>query len=205
MNRKVLLAAAGAVLAVTGLWYLMLWSPQSSALSKANARNAAAVQKQSELGLQLRGLQKAKLTLPQSKERLSRLGVAIPDDPGLADLIDQVNGAAKAAGVDFLTLTPEAPAALAKAGAATTSVKKQTAPGVQDLTLSVTAQGAYFQLTDFMNKLNALPRLVVMDSVALTGQDKTMTLQVGARTFLHDDTPPPTTPPTTVPAKGASS
>jgi Tfp pilus assembly protein PilO len=203
VNRKVVLAAVGALLAVSGLWYMLLWSPQSSALSKAKARTAAAVQKQSDLGIQLRGLQKAKLTLPQSKDRLSRMATAIPDDPGLADLIDQVNAAAKAAGVDFLTLTPQAPPT--KTGAAPVAAKKQTVAGVDDLTLSVTAQGSYFQLTDFMNKLNALPRLVVIDTMALSGQDKTMTLQVGGRTFLHDDIPPPpVTTPTTV-AKGASS
>jgi Tfp pilus assembly protein PilO len=183
VNRKVIVAAIGAVLGVSGLWYALLWSPQASALSKAKARTATAVAKQADLALQLRGLQKAKLTLPDSEQRLSRLATAIPDSPGEADLIDDVNAAAKAAGVDFLTMTPQAPAVAGKTASAATS-KKQAAPGVEDLTLSITAQGSYFQLTDFMNKLNAMPRLMVIDGVALTGQDK-MTLQVNGRTFLH--------------------
>jgi Tfp pilus assembly protein PilO len=189
MNRKVILATVGAVLGVAGIWYALLWSPQSSALGKAKARTAAAVAKQSDLGIQLRGLQKAKQSLPDSQARLSRLAIAIPDDPGLADLIDQVNGAAKAAGVDFMTLTPQAPANLSKSGPGV-GAKKQTTPGVDDLNLAVTAQGTYFQLNDFINRLNGLPRLIVIDTVAFSGQDK-MTLQVNGRTFLHDTTPAP--------------
>jgi Tfp pilus assembly protein PilO len=204
MNRKVILATVGAVLGVAGLWYALLWSPQSSALSKAKARTAAAVAKQSDLGTQLRSLQKAKLTLPDSQARLSRLANAIPDAPGEADLIDQVNGAAKAAGVDFLTMTPQAPSGGGKT-AATAASKKQAVSGVEDLTLSLTAQGSYFQLIDFMNRLTALPRLVVMDTVSVNGQDK-MTLQVTGRTFLHNTAPPlaPVKKATTA-TKGASS
>jgi type IV pilus assembly protein PilO len=175
MNRKVVGIAGGAILAMVALWYVMLFSPQGSALSAANSRLEAAHERQTELRAQIRALETAKTAPSTIQAQISTLKQAIPGTPDLAGFIDAANSAANASGVDFVSLAPSQPT-LGKAG-------------VSELRLSMAVKGTYFQVVDFVNRLNGMPRLVVVDSLNLTGDKSgSLSAQINARMFVQPQT-----------------
>jgi type IV pilus assembly protein PilO len=172
MNRRALLIGAGAAFLILVMWYFLLWSPRSSAVGKARERANAAEAHAQELTLQLKRLKAAQKDEPLKRAKLERLRTAVPDDPALAQLILDVNDAANRSGIDFMSIAPAIPVA------STTGGPPQIA-----LTLSVT--GGYFQVIDFLNRLAALPRVVVVDGVNLTpGQNGRISASITGRTFL---------------------
>jgi len=161
MSRRIVLITAGICLALTGTWYLFLWSPQSGALDKARTRTAVAESSQQRLRTQLQGLQKAKLTLPDTQAKVAALRAAIPDAPQLDHLLSTINDAAKASGVELTAMAPAPIADKSKSG---------TVPGVSEINVTISVNGAYAQIIDFVNRLNSSARLVVIDKVAMAGQ-----------------------------------
>jgi Tfp pilus assembly protein PilO len=184
MNRKVLLLGGAGMLAMIAIWYVALFSPQSSALSKANQRLDAARLRQTELRAQYHSLQLAKTASASLQAQIDALKLAVPEKPELASFIEATNAAADAAGVAFTTIAPTPPAG---AAATTAGAKAAAAPaGLSELRLSLSVSGTYFQVVDFMNRLNAMPRVVVIDTVNLAG-DKSgkISAQLSARMFMQ--------------------
>ena len=186
MNRRVILVAVAACLLVAGAWYAFLWSPQSSEIRSARDHAATAEQQQKDLDLKLRGLQATQKKLPELKAQLDVLRAAMPDAPQLDNAIQTVQDAAKAAGVDLTTVTPAPlaapvkPAPVVSAAANGTGSTTTTTPAAQavpapsaavtEMKVNIAVTGTYLQVIDFVNRLNAAPRLVVVDALGLSGQ-----------------------------------
>jgi len=170
VNRRVLIGVVAGI-AVVGLWFVALWKPQQAQIGKAEKRAAAAEQQANDLGLQVSRLQDLKSRTALQQSQLERLRVAIPDQPNLAEFILDANQVATKAGIDFLSITPAQPAAgtptSGAAGAAPASVH-----------LSMTITGGYYQVVDFLNRVEAMPRIVVLDNVALTAGSGSAQLSV---------------------------
>jgi len=170
MNRRLLIPlAVGVVLVI--LWFVALWRPQSSALSNARKRTSDATQQGATLRDELARLQQAQRDLPLKQSQLETLRVAVPDDPSLAQFILDANDAASKSGIDFLSISPTPPGssgggATAPAAGAGASAGPTPVP----IRISMSATGGYFQVLDFVNRLDALPRIVVVDSLELTAQ-----------------------------------
>jgi len=166
MNRR-LLIPVGIGVALIVIWFVALWSPQGSALSDARKRKDQALQQQATLRDQLTRLQQAQRDQPLKQSELETLRVAIPDDPNLAQFILDVNDASSKAGIDFLSISPTPPG---QTGTATTppGASAGAAP-LNSIRVAMTVSGGYFQVLDFMNRLNSLPRIVVIDSVTMGG------------------------------------
>ncbi len=166
MNRR-LLIPLGAGVVVLLLWYVALWGPQSSALSKANKRKSEAQAQTGTLQDQLKRLQDARNQQPLKQSQLETLRVAIPDDPNLAQFILDANDAASRSGIDFLSITPTQPSAQSGGSTGTTVAGgANTTPVPIRIGMNIT--GGYFQVLDFINRLNALPRIVVVDSLTMS-------------------------------------
>ncbi len=181
MNRRALLIGAGAAFGILVLWYFLLWGPRTSAVSAAAERADVAEANVEQLNLQLRRLKAAQKDEPLKRARLERLRTAIPDDPAVAQLILDVNDAANRSGIEFLSIAPGLPAAAVGGG-----------PAQMGLSISIT--GGYFQVLDFLNRLAALPRIVVVDGFTLGGSGTRMTAAITGRTFLSSTTGATTTP-----------
>lgn len=207
MNRRVMLIAVGAAVVVLLVWYAALWSPNNSNLKKAKDRKSAAVQQQQQLEAEITRLKEAQRNEPQNRAKLETLRTAIPDDPALGQFILDMNDAASRAGVDFISIAPSEPrlsaAAQAAAAAATTTT---TAAGTSattaaasptttvpvgptppaEISIALQVQGGYFQLLDFLNRLDALPRLVVTDAINVSANtDARLTVGITARIFVR--------------------
>lgn len=230
MNRRALLIGAGAAVAVLLLWYFVFWSPRNKALDRAKERRASAEQQVAQLRTEIARLRGAQGQETAKLARLDALRTAIPEDPNLAQFIFDTNDAATRAGIDFISVAPQLPAAPAAAqgttattapggggGTATTT----TAAGGQapatgaggarpaEIRLTLQIRGGYFQVLDFLNRLDDLPRLVVNDSLTVTA-DQAARLTVGLTGRMFTRNVPPAYAPTATaggggaPASGAS-
>jgi Tfp pilus assembly protein PilO len=178
MNRRLLIPIGVGVVLVL-FWYLALWSPQSKALSDARKRKTDAQAQTASLRDQLTRLQQARRDQPLKQSQLETLRVAIPDQPNLAEFILDANDAASRSGIDFLSISPTPPSGTA--GATTPPTGAGGAAGGATpvpIRIAMSVSGGYFQVLDFMNRLNRLPRIVVIDSVTMSAQAGTQ-LQVG--------------------------
>jgi type IV pilus assembly protein PilO len=163
-----LVAAVGA-LAVIGLWFLLVWTPRTNAITSAHTRTEAADTSAQQLRLQLSRLTAAKRDGAASTAVLQHLTVAVPDTPDLAGLLLAVNDTANAAGVHLAGVTPGSVAA----GTPTA------------IPFSLNVSGSYFGVVSFVQHLTSLPRIVVLDGVQVSAgaNDSTLTVALTARAF----------------------
>jgi len=162
MRRQTVLVTAGATLAVVLLWYVFFWAPRGRGLSSAKKQAIAAETKRAELQNQLTSLQGLQKRSALTRAKLEQLRIAIPDQPALAEFILDANAAATKAGIDFLSISPSPPAAGSTAGGTT------PVAGASTINMSITASGGYFQVLDWVNLLDLLPRIVVIDTLSLS-------------------------------------
>lgn len=171
MNRRALIfGAIGSVLMII-LWFVLLWNPRQAEIEDAVERREAAQAQADALQIEIQQLQAAQRDEPLKQARRAELQAAAPDDPALGQFILDVNAAANAAGIEFMSISPSPPV-IPEAG------------GLSVIGLSFGINGGYFQILDFMNRLVDLQRLVVIDSVNLapeaTGR---LTATLGGRMF----------------------
>lgn len=193
MTRRNMLIAGAAAGAVLILWYLLLWSPRKADLAEAQERREAAEATRDELATRVARLRASQKDEPLKRARVEALRTTIPDEPNLAAFILDTNDAAAKAGIDFISVAPSEPApgvpggatiASTQPAAATPATAAGAAPAEIKLQLQVT--GGYFQVLDFLNRMNELPRLVVTDGLSVSSDEKAkLTVSVTARMFVR--------------------
>jgi Tfp pilus assembly protein PilO len=189
MSRRVISLAVAASVGLLAVWYLILWSPQSSSLRQARADVAAASAKEQDLKAQVSALQKGRLLLPTKQQQLVALARAVPATPDIDRLIDDVNSAALASGVALQSLSPSPPAVTASGAAA----------GPTPMTVTMGISGTYFQVKDFVNQLTKMPRLTVVDGISFSAPDKSgkMSSSISAHVFVAAPATAPSSPTST--------
>lgn len=193
MNRRALLFGAVGSILLLLLWYFLLWSPRQGEIEAAQQRTESAVQQAAALEAEITRLQEAQRDEPLKQARRAQLQAAAPDDPALGQFILDVNAAANASGIEFMTIS-QTPPAPSEAGIP-----------LSVITLQFAIEGGYFQVLDFMNRLTDMPRLVVIDSVSLTPSTAgRVTAALGTRMFTTAAGIDATTTTTAVPAATAT-
>lgn len=207
MNRRVIIAAAIASVVILLGWYFILWSPAKEDLTKAEDRTEAAEQQQRQLEQAISRLRSAQRNEPLLRAQLESLRTAIPDVPNLAQFILDTNDAAARSGIDFISIAPSEPRQAAgtttpttaragttsttrRAGATTTTTTPRAAAPAE-ITIALQIQGGYFPVLDFLNRLDAMPRLVVIDSINVSVDPATTRLSVALNTRMFTRTVPP--------------
>jgi Tfp pilus assembly protein PilO len=185
VRRRFAVLVAVAV-ALAGLWFVALWRPQTARLDDARQRQVAASTEVTTLEAKLADLRKVAGDGSKLDLEGSLLRAAMPDDPQLALLLLQANDAAIRSGVQYLTVTPTEPAPSAVPGAAT------------EIKVSIDVTGRYTQLLDFLDRLAALPRAVVVDTVSVTpegqGPAPVLRASISGRAFTAQGSAPATAP-----------
>lgn len=190
MKTKTVAVSAVVGVLVLALWYMFLVKPMRSQASKVHKDVVSAQKDQLALKAQLAAISD-KTHIAQTKAQLAKLQAAIPPQPQLAAFLRSANAIASTAGVDWQTITPSPPA--------------QTA-GTDTITLGITVQGTQPEVHQYLESLQALPRLVIVDGTSLgpgtatTGtpapknpnviggdQSQPVALQITARLFTSPD------------------
>lgn len=155
MKRNQIIIGAIAIVAVIALWWVFLYSPLNDDLSAAETETATAQKQTQDLQATLARLESLKKSLPEKQALLNKLDKAVPENPDLAEFIVQANDIADQAGIEFLSIAPGQPAA--------------GAGGVSEIQLTITLSGSFFQLQDYLQSLENLDRLVIIDSLNVSG------------------------------------
>lgn len=157
---------------IIALWYLAVFSPQSKHLKAAHAAHAAAVAKIGQLTTQVQHLKVLVNEIPSDQAGLAILEQNLPDNPQLDTALNELNQAAIASGVTLQSLAPTNP----------TSSGNSAKSGEPSVSLSLAAVGTSGQVSGFLTQLYEMPRVVVVDRVALSGTSP-QTASIGARIF----------------------
>jgi Tfp pilus assembly protein PilO len=193
MKQRAPLIAAGASLLVVLLVVFLLVLPKVSAIHKANDDLAAARATQTQLQAHLEQLKATEAQAKQIRTELSKLSAAVPPTVALPDLIRTLNDLADAAGVDFLTLAPGQPSAVEGApgtlpGTAA-PVSGALPVGVSVVPVSVTLEGSYFSVDEYLFRLETLPRISKVNGLTLgigTGGYPQLALSFQANFYTTD-------------------
>jgi Tfp pilus assembly protein PilO len=152
-RRGPIIAGAGSVALVLLLVFFLVL-PKLSQVSDAKKKLNQAIAQTSTLQSEYRALQDARAAAPQAQEKIDQVNREIPPTADLPGLILLLQNAATSSGIDLLTITPGTPAF-------------DQATNLSTLALSVSASGTYFALTEYLYKIETLPRAAKVLSITL--------------------------------------
>jgi Tfp pilus assembly protein PilO len=196
MNRRAVGIGALVSVLIVVLWYMFLWSPTNGDIQDAKDRQETAQTQAAQLRAEIKRLKAAQDNEAAQTARLTQLKEGIPDVPRLAEFLLETNDAAVRAGIDFISVAPSppAPAAPAAAAATTATTGAPAAGGAAaapaEIRISLQIQGGYYQVLDFLNRLDQLPRIVVTDTLTVTSDNTSrLSVTLGARMFTRSIPP----------------
>ena len=200
MNRSdrmtLLLVLLGAVLLVV-LWYLFLFKPASEDLAQVNEEIEAAQAEQDQLRVQLAQLQDIRADSAELESTLAAYETLVPSGPGLPSLLRQLQTAANDSGMELRAVSPSAPSPLefGEDGPATADI--------QSISLTVELEGGYFQLVDFLRRVEdpvIVGRVLLVDALTVGLEEyPTLTVGITARAFTTGEAGGVPEAPTTAP------
>ena len=165
-RQELVLAAVGALLVLAAATLLLI-RPTRQATAEARADRDAAVADSQNLRHQIRVLEALKPKEAELKAQAELAKAEFPATPALPGLVDALQDAASQSGVGLGTVAPSTPE--------TSTVN----PLLAEITTTVNVNGGYFEIQDFLVRLENLvkgsdparvtPRSVLVESVNLTG------------------------------------
>jgi len=185
MRQWTLLTVVGIVAVLGAGWFLAV-SPQRH--HAADLRSQAETQNNANAQLQQRvaQLEQQKQGLPAQQRRLNQIAAKVPDNPALPALIRQLSTAANGAGVDLVSLSPSQPTAMVPTAStsvtttgSTTSTASAPAAAVMQIPVAIVVRGSYYNIENFFDAVEKLPRAVLIPGWQLSVAQGTGTVSSG--------------------------
>lgn len=164
-----LLAVLGAVLLIAVFW-LLLFQPQRDRLAEVEEEIAVQLDQQAQETSAINRLRGVRDEAPEVEAQLAAAEAIVPRDAALPAALRQLQLAADESGLVLRTITTGRPSAVAG----------DTAPGLAALSVQVQLSGAYFQVVDFLRRVEdptISPRGLTWESASLS-RDEYPTLNV---------------------------
>lgn len=190
MNRQTLLLVAVGAIAIIVLFYMFGWKPKADELAEVRAQTEDAIAQQSVLESQIANLESIRAVAPEIEAALAAAESLIPRDAALPSALRQLQLAADDSGVELVSIAPGRPAA------------DPDVPEVARISLSVNAEGSYFQIVDFLRRLEdptITPRVVLLQNISVSGLEHP-TLSIAMTGAMFAILPAPPAPEATAPA-----
>ncbi len=178
-RQELVLAGVAAVLVLIAATLLLI-RPTRQATAQAHAERDAALSESETLRDQIKVLEALQPNEAELRAKANQAKAEFPDTPALPGLVDALQDAASLAGVELASVAPAAPKA------------STTIPQLAEIPTTVTVGGGYFEIQDFLVRLENLvkgsdpgrvpPRSVLVRSVALSGGDSNATGDSAAAT-----------------------
>jgi type IV pilus assembly protein PilO len=211
-TRKWSAAAVVLIVAIFAAGWFLLVSPKRSDASELKAQTATQESANVALQQKLEELKAQQADLPKQRARLAAIETKIPDNPALPSLIRDLTAASRKVGVAIDTMSPSVPVAVsatpgvvtaapaasagstAGTGAAATPASAP-APALYQVPLTLNVTGSYFELEQFVNKLEGLKRSLLVTGFTVTPKvtdeaPDDLTLALTGRVFLSQDAAP---------------
>jgi len=211
-------AGAAVVLVVAiflATWFLLV-SPKRGDAAELRSQTASQDNANALLTLKIQQLQEQQKDLPKQQARLATLRGQIPSNPALPTLIRSLTSAGAATGVDIDAMAPAPPSLLTLPGAgvvaapapssdstdtaapAAPAPAASTTPTLWQVPLNLTVTGSYFELEQFLNKLEDQKRALLVSGFTIApagSEDATagdLSVTLNARVFLSQAAAPTT-------------
>jgi type IV pilus assembly protein PilO len=191
VTRKWSLLAAILVLAILVAGWFLLVAPKRSEAASLRDETATQEDANERLLQQLAVLKAQQAELPQQRAKLAVMRTQIPDNPALPTLIRDLTDAGKKVGVSIDSMAPSVPVAVVAAvPAAPVATTSETAEGTEttettettaapasaaaaastlfQVPLALNVTGSYFELEQFINKLEGLKRSFLVTGFSLS-------------------------------------
>lgn len=152
-RRGPIVAGVVATVAVALVAFFLLL-PKMGQVSDANSALESAQGEQATLGAQLAALQQAETDAPKNRETIRKVQQAIPPTVDQQGFMLLMQNAAVVSSIDVVTITPSSPVF-------------DSATGLSTVTNSISVSGSYFALTEFLFKIETLPRAAKVTSVTI--------------------------------------
>lgn len=183
MNRQTLVVAALGAVLVLALYYMFAWRPKSNEVAQVETQIEAVVAQQATVEAEVRRLEEVRAQAPAIEASLAAAEAILPRDAALPSMIRQLVVAAEDSGVTLLSVTP---------GRGT---QVEELPGLSEFKLSIAAEGGYFQMVDFMRRVEdpaLVARGIAWDVATLAPLDyPTLSATLTGTMFAQGDVPPP--------------
>lgn len=153
-KRAPLFAGVGvAVLAVLVVVFLVL--PKMGQVSEAKTQLSEAASEEQTLLSREQALEDAKAAAPEARATIAEVDQMIPPTADESGILLLLNNAAGAAGLDLLSLAPGTPTL-------------DPTSGLSSISVSVSAEGTYFDVTEFLYRIETLPRAAKVTALSLS-------------------------------------
>jgi Tfp pilus assembly protein PilO len=136
--------AVGLLLLVVG--FLLLIRPKQQAAAEASADRRGAAAESQSLRDQITALEALKAKQDVLRQEVRQARAEFPDTPALPGLLDALRDTADQAGVDLSSIAPAPPKA------------STIVPGLAEIGVSVSVAGGYFEIQDYLSRLEDLVR-----------------------------------------------
>ena len=154
MKSRVAALVAIGLFGVVALWWVFVYSPRGGKLSDTRDEIASVEADRSGLEATVKRLKAIEQNGPATDAELQKLAEALPATADLAGFITGAHEIALDAGIDWISVAPSEP-----------TVTPGAPPTIR---LSIQIEGGFFQVLDYLNRLEDLDRLVIVDSVNIT-------------------------------------
>jgi type IV pilus assembly protein PilO len=209
MTRKWSALAVVAALAILAAGWFLLISPKRGEAADLHDKAAAQDQENARLQQKLSILIAQQKNLPQQRAKLAEFRVHIPDNPALPTLIRDLTAAGRKVGVSIDTMAPSLPEAVvadvttpvAQGTTTATTAPASTGGSLYQVPLTLDVSGSYFELEQFLNKLEGLRRSMLVTGFTLGAADSTagstagdLRLSLNGRVFMSPELTTTTAP-----------
>jgi Tfp pilus assembly protein PilO len=163
------------IVVMTFLWWQFFYKPATASVGRERTALTAEQSRKQSLDVTLKHRQDLKRNEPVLDQHLADIHTWLPDDPQLAEFIEELTRIARESGIEFVSLSSGQP----QAGAA----------GQGEVSFGLSGQAGFFQLLDYLVRLEKLPRTTRVDNIALSPQVKengtvTLGVTVQGRVFM---------------------
>lgn len=161
------------------VYYVLVWSPQRSRVAEIEDRISQTITQQQQVRDQIARLEEVRASAPRLEAALADSHSIIPRDSALPSALRQLQLAADDAGATLVSIQPGRPEAVGSGeagGEAAGEAGGDTVSGpagdrqLARLSLSVQVQGRYFQLVDFLRRIEdpaITPRGIVWSGMSI--------------------------------------
>jgi len=175
---KVVLGLVG-VVALAAISYFLLLSPVQVRIDALVAKRTQVTAEVNTARAQVAELERFRREIAELEKRLALLKDRLPSEKETPTLYRAVSTAAEQSGLGVALFQPK------------TAVPKDV---VNEIPITITAQGSYHQLAKFFERVAGLPRLVNVNEFKMTGLNKSkdsMKADLTLATYMYRTTPPP--------------
>lgn len=183
MTRAATLLAVLAAVALLVVSFLFLIKPKMDEVVELEAQAEDIRTQQQTTQSQITALEQVRATSPNIESELAAVGAIVPDSPALPATLRQLQMAADESGVTLISVAPGAPSA---AGVA-------EVPELSVISLSLSLEGGYFQIVDFLRRLEdpviTARGMMVVDLAVAPAEYPTLAVTMSAQMFSMLDQP----------------